>query len=37
MQYTSIQHIGYFISKNQPGLRCSDPLRQAKLCSLATL
>jgi len=26
-----------FISKNQLGLRCSDPFRQAKLCWLATL
>ena len=27
----------YFISKNQPGIGRSDPLRQAKLCWLATL
>ena len=27
----------YFIVKNQPGLRRSDPLRQAKLCWIATL
>jgi len=25
------------MSKNQPGLRHSDPLRQAKLCWFATL
>jgi len=32
-----MEQVWYFISKNQPGLRCSDPLRQAKLCWLATL
>ena len=31
------KQVWYFISKNQPGLRRSDPLRQAKLCWLATL
>ena len=31
------KQVWYFISKSQPGLRRSDPLRQAKLCWLATL
>jgi len=31
------KQVWYFISKNQLGLRRSDPLRQAKLCWLATL
>jgi len=28
----TVKQVWYFISKNQPGLRYSDPLRQAKLC-----
>jgi len=35
--FLDMKQVWYFISKNQPGLWRSDPLRRAKLCWLATL